>query len=316
MAINKGYSRFEFHTLSGLPGATFSVPTQEDFTLSGTGSWTINDLCLSEIGVNEDDEKAYIRIAGNIKEFQFVGTGSNAGSLEQTLAIGNDSGTYSIMMGTDSGIYSANGTSTLYLDKNTDSPFPQSNTFLLSTDGLNAMESYIQANTYSITMASNTLMTISSGLLTTLQSDVIRILSNTKTELSGQIIQFTGAAYNYIVSHPYIGTAEISLTASGTQDIATFSMPADNELISLKVVGHAYCNSPNRARVENMFAAFERYGGVVYQVSTTDTSVKDTFGDGTQFVIDTNGVVVRIRATNGGGLSTNFVVRYEIMKTI
>ena len=66
------YSRISHHTIAGSAsaGLTFSVPPQEDFT---DGSWTPFDLALSEIGVNEEDEKVFIRIDDEIKEFAFIG---------------------------------------------------------------------------------------------------------------------------------------------------------------------------------------------------------------------------------------------------
>jgi|GEM_PF-5928965 len=75
MGLVTQYSRIAHHTIFGLTGSTFSIPASEDFT---DGSWTIYDLALSEIGVNETDEKAYIRIGNSIKEFNF-GTGSGGG---------------------------------------------------------------------------------------------------------------------------------------------------------------------------------------------------------------------------------------------
>lgn len=70
-------SRIHHHTLT-LSNATFSVPTQEDFTLpvGASGSWTANDLCLSEFGINEPDNKLYIRIGDNINEVNLNGGGS------------------------------------------------------------------------------------------------------------------------------------------------------------------------------------------------------------------------------------------------
>lgn len=70
MAKLTQYSRISHHTIYGLTGGTFSVPAQEDFT---TGDWTIYDLALSEIGVNETDKKAYMRVDDEIKEFAWVG---------------------------------------------------------------------------------------------------------------------------------------------------------------------------------------------------------------------------------------------------
>jgi hypothetical protein len=80
MAKITQYSRISHHTLSGSASATFSIPPSEDFT---DGSWNINgtELALSEIGVNEDAEKAYIRTGNSIKEFAFVGATSTSGLL-------------------------------------------------------------------------------------------------------------------------------------------------------------------------------------------------------------------------------------------
>lgn len=72
MAKITQYSRISHHTIAGSAsaGLTFSVPAQEDFT---DGSWTPYDLALSEIGVNEQDERVFIRIDDIIKEFAFIG---------------------------------------------------------------------------------------------------------------------------------------------------------------------------------------------------------------------------------------------------
>jgi hypothetical protein len=69
MAKITQYSRISHHTIYGLTGGTFSVPPQEDFTV---GDWTIYDLALSEIGVNETDKKAYMRVDDEIREFAWV----------------------------------------------------------------------------------------------------------------------------------------------------------------------------------------------------------------------------------------------------
>lgn len=70
MGIIPQYSRIAHHTLYGSTGLTFTIPPTEDFT---DGSWNVNgtELFLSEIGVSEDDNKAYIRIGNNINEFNF-----------------------------------------------------------------------------------------------------------------------------------------------------------------------------------------------------------------------------------------------------
>ena len=90
MSLITQYSRISHHTISGSMSATFSVPTSEDFT---DGTWTTRDLALSEFGVNEDSKKLYVRINDEVKEIQFAGaTGGGAGTLSDTLALGNTTG--------------------------------------------------------------------------------------------------------------------------------------------------------------------------------------------------------------------------------
>lgn len=65
-------STIQHHSV-GTSSISFSVPVSEDFT---DGTWNINgeELCISEIGVNNDSKKVYIRIDDEIKEFIYEGT--------------------------------------------------------------------------------------------------------------------------------------------------------------------------------------------------------------------------------------------------
>ena len=120
MAKITQYSRISHHTITGSASATFSVPTSEDFT---DGTWTVADLALSEIGVNEDSKVAYIRIGNEVKEFSFnpglVGPTGPAGptggsqSLSNTLAVGNTTGANNIIFNNNQAIY--NGTNNAYV---------------------------------------------------------------------------------------------------------------------------------------------------------------------------------------------------------
>mgnify|MGYP006935493449 CR=1 FL=1 len=72
MSIIKSSARLSHHTLTtdwttDMP--SFSVPDSEDFT---DGSWSISDLALSEIGVNEFEGTAFIRIGQDIKQFNLI----------------------------------------------------------------------------------------------------------------------------------------------------------------------------------------------------------------------------------------------------
>lgn len=115
MAKITQYSRISHHTIFGTAnaGLTFSIPTSEDFT---DGTWTIYDLAMSEIGVNEEDKKVYIRIDDEIKEFEFVGGTAGAESLADTLAVGNTTGGNNIVLTGGDEIVSGNGGSFITLD--------------------------------------------------------------------------------------------------------------------------------------------------------------------------------------------------------
>ena len=73
MSVNTEYSRVSLHGISGA-GATFSIPSQEDFTAPGSAAvipWSSDgtELLNKEIGVNTTDNKIFIRIGGAISEF-------------------------------------------------------------------------------------------------------------------------------------------------------------------------------------------------------------------------------------------------------
>jgi hypothetical protein len=87
MAKLTQYSRISHHTIYGLTGSTFSVPESEDFT---DGTWDIYDLALSEIGVNETDKKAYMRIDTEVKEFAWAG--DRTAGLTNSIIMSDDSG--------------------------------------------------------------------------------------------------------------------------------------------------------------------------------------------------------------------------------
>ena len=107
--IQEQYSRISHHTISltGTTGTPFTVPATEDFT---NGSWTPFDLALSEIGVDEFQEKVFIRVGNDIKQIctdcasGATGTGTTS-SGDYSFAIGSAttaSGDYSFAGGINS----------------------------------------------------------------------------------------------------------------------------------------------------------------------------------------------------------------------
>jgi hypothetical protein len=121
--IQEQYSRISHHTssITGTTGIPFTVPATEDFT---NGSWTPFDLALSEIGVDEFQEKVFIRVGNNIKEIctdcasGATGTGTTS-SGDYSFAIGSAttaSGDYSFAGGINS--VAGTGTTTFAFGSN------------------------------------------------------------------------------------------------------------------------------------------------------------------------------------------------------
>ena len=101
------YSKIRHKTT--ITGATFTVPTQEDFTLAPglSGSWTAYDLAKSEIGVDENTNQAFIRIGQQIQEFSFIG--ASGSGLPNTLLSNNTTGGTDIILSNNDKFRSPNG---------------------------------------------------------------------------------------------------------------------------------------------------------------------------------------------------------------
>lgn len=161
MSLVKQFSRIAHHTLVGLTGSTFSVPPSEDFT---DGTWTIYDLALSEFGVNEEDKKLYIRIKDEIKEIGFAATMSYSENLEQTLALGNNMGTYSIYM--DSGkLFSSGGTSSFAMSDTTATLISEQQEYNIPTNSFGYNEVRTMKETITTGTSSTTIFTLTGAQL-------------------------------------------------------------------------------------------------------------------------------------------------------
>lgn len=90
--INRQDSRHRIKR-SNLTGVVPTVPTSSDFT---DGTWLNTDLRSGELFWNEADNQLFIGATGQAFEIALVGGTGSGNSLEQTLAIGNSAGTYSI----------------------------------------------------------------------------------------------------------------------------------------------------------------------------------------------------------------------------
>lgn len=300
-----GQTRFEFHTLTQ-SGATFSVPLQEDFTIEGTTmSWTINDLGLSEIGVNESDNKAYIRIGDSINEFSFSGPGPTGAtgatgpaatqSWAQTLAVNNNSQTYNVIMGTATTISSVNGGSFIALD------YASTPTALWLDANSTTNDVYIELYENGILLETNTndLATASYIQMGPGQIDVVT-----------QGYRFWPTVQGFGGNGIYSVAERISSTNSVAKTISTI-VGCDPLNIGIEVKATIYGRyGYTSSYAGELFAAFKYDGANTVQLSTTDKVEKTEFSTATSN-ITTDGTNIFIEVTGETGKNIDWSVFYE-----
>lgn len=331
MSLQIQYSRISHHALT-TPGATFSVPPGEDFTvINGTTSWNVDgsELANREIGIVLPDNRVYMRSDSTILElinstqvgsgltfsggsFSVIPSSGGTGSWSETLAVGNDSEIYSVIMGTSTVIRSSNGGGQIDLDYS-----GVADNVLITTDNGGYGESYIDMTPTYIDISANG---YTSDIY--LDQESITILADNNTIVSGGAVttgiagttQIETGTYSAYINSRQFRYASATNASAATTTLASIPMSNDQTL-TVHVLLNAYCASPNRNLGCSLTAVFLKYGGSIYQTSTTDQIIKDGFGDGTTATIDTDGTNVRIRVTNGSGLTTNWKASYDFLLT-
>lgn len=442
--INRQDSRHRIKR-SNLTGVVPTAHTAStDFT---DGTWLNTDIREAEFFYNIPDKKLWIGTGTSSIEIAQIGSTTSGNSLEQTLAIGNDSGVNSIIMGTATSIKSENGGGQIDLDY-----FSSSGEVSITTDNGGQGESYLYITPTDFTLSNqfgnisskssgirlnhSSKVAITTGKVFTLYGsfngstslDVILVKDNFSTPSnsswndmpsvfigsqnstieagvynsvvlggntitasysnsvyvpdlyiqSGKSIKSTNGgqldldissatnsvmlsndnglaskAYLYLLDNTALlgvpnssisldngisissPTASVTVSSSSgfvninnrifkatstsnataaTSTLASISM-SNNQTLTIQVVLNAYCASPNRNLGITMMASFLKYGGTIYQNGTTNLITKDGFGDGTTGTIDTDGTNVRIRITNGAGLTTSWGVSYDYLLT-
>jgi len=262
MIINQ-FSRISHHTITD--GLSFSVPSQEDFTLpiTASGSWTPYDLALSEIGVDELQKKAYIRINDEIKEFVFTGTGSNCCPLSSTLALGNTTGANNIIL-SDLGINSSR-----IIDEPGENWFGFSDksgtTFFDIQAGSSSNErSYIEGKKDELQLRSLVDTGVAEYSEISLKPQSLQIQTNTQGD-------------PVIIQQEYYQRHLITTTNSTPVDIFTYSFNAG----SIKYF-EADLTAVNLTRTEASYDGFfsvirRDLGGTLHQVSSVDKTTKTEF---------------------------------------
>ncbi len=309
MAIIQQISRFEFHTLTST--ASFTIPLQEDFTLnSSTLSWVNTDLGLSEIGVSEGNQKAFIRIGPSIKEFQF-NSGGATGGLQSVLAIDNTSGTNNIIMGTSTNIHSSDGGGQLDLDYS----FP--NSVLLSTDNATLATSHLQV--YDSSNIFNDPSSNGSILLST--NNVNLQLHNTTStiELIAKTISLIGQAQTYTNGQWIYKTNEIqTINTTVSTIIDTITVGTIQRLCTIKAYVNGYAASPGIGYGAELFGTFKfnTGSGLVNIIGSVSKIEKTEFAGASCDLVE-SGFDNTFNITVNGVTSSsiNWVVRYEYLQS-
>lgn len=279
MAIIQQNSRISHHTLTSI-GATFSVPSQEDFT-SKTSPWTPNDLCLSEIGVNEGDGRVYIRIGNGIKEFDFKGpTGSGGENLANTLAVGNTMSGFIQSSGGDTQLYITDSDS--YLETNISGDFaglyldPQYNnlgTALVRSDGTSQTLLQIEPDLFNLEIG----------------NPVGSVVKKTKS-------------------------AALSTTASGTYSLATIPLNGFNNATFVEATIVGYSPTLTGAYYGKLTGLFQQDSLTWYATSTYDLLEKNSItGATSELITDGTDIFINVRGTIQ---TIRWQVMYEYITTI
>ena len=286
--INRQDSRHKIKR-SSFSGVVPTIHTaSNDFT---DGTWLNTDLREAEFFYNIPDKKLWIGTGTSSIEIAQIGSTTSGNSLEQTLAIGNDSGLQSIIMGTGTSI----------------------------NIGANSIKSIIQTpliNTFDITSQTGTSSITGIHMNSGIQSTIVLSTSSGSLDFNQE------TSYNGINTYKSIGGStvaytkyqlgNVSTTTIGTFSMATITM-VDNTSLLIKGCVNGNCTSPNRNMGATFFASFIKYGGFIHQNGTTDIILKDGYGDGTTPKVWTDNINIYIGVRTFSQLTSTFTTSYEIL---
>ena len=295
MSIIRDFARIKHHTITTI-GATFSIPPQEDFTLGlgTTQSWSPTDLYVSEIGVNETDNKAFIRIGNSINEFSFTGGTSSIPNLEQVLQTGNDGGTYSIILNNQ------NSNQQLYIGAD---EFDSPQDFILYQEDL-GLGSGTQIRVLDTSVGSGSLRISSNTAAINLNN--ISSTMSTSFGLGDKI--FTMGINELGGTHSINKNTRFEtniITSNNTPLDITISPQSNITMLNVSVLGISNTNT---------------YGGKLYsvyrgstQISSTDKVEKTTFSSATSDIIFNSGNY-KVRLTGEVSTTITWYISGEIIR--
>ena len=312
MAIINQFSRIQHHTLT-TPGATFSIPTQEDFT-DPLYPWTSTDLCLSEIGVNEDDKRVYIRTGDEILELidslhlgaglsfsggilTSGGTAAGYQTLAQTLALGNVSGPYDISMDNGQKIIASSVS-------NNWAQFD-----FLGTD-IYLNRSY---NSSLLLQLDATLKSTNNSVILDSKTGIYAIGGN--FDMDVKTFSFQGDCPTYGTSKWVFKSNEVQTVGLTTSEIAHIDV-GSAYVTTVRAMVQAIDIPNSLAYGIELFATFKNYLGTITQVGTCSVSTPMTeFGANVVATINVPLLLNKpaILVTGDTGKTINWVCRYEYM---
>jgi hypothetical protein len=301
------YSRISHHTIGGTAssGLTFSTPLSEDFT---DGSWTNFDLALSEIGVNEQDKRVYIRIDDEIKELQLAGSTFSGDTLAQVLSNGNTTDGENIIMNASSVLLSGSGeTLTLFSDTNIYSIKQSSPGGPLQSVDIGTSDSVSILSTDSSNYSSEIKVATNSVYLKSLDIPTNDFYT-LKVEKDG--IKHTSDVMNepVVYSLGFIGTANATPDITNTIDVSGFS----GSVITVDGIVTAQGTLTGKGYGAKLFATFKYYGGTLSQISTTDKAEKTDFATATSN-ITTSGTNIIVQVTGEAATNINWWTRINYL---
>lgn len=259
MSIIKQSSRISHHTTTD--GASFSVPTQEDFTLpiGASGSWDQYDLALSEIGVDEFGKRVFIRVNDEIKEFVFTGTVSNCCPLDDTLSVGNTTGNYNIVLSDDT---------------------PTTSSKIEDETGENFIRFVKKSSEVITLLQASTSSTINSSI--SLKDDEVTIRSKDVSGYGNVIIKpdsinIETSQLGTPVNIQNVSNYRYSLitTDATPTDVFTFSIPSGIRYFEVDVTGGT--NVYDEGYYSNIISCVRSQLGTLYQVGSIDQVTKTDF---------------------------------------
>ena len=298
MSIINQFSRISHHTITD--GAPFTVPSQEDFTIptGQSGSWTQYDLALSEIGVDEFSERAFIRIGNDVKEFVFTGTGSNCCPLENTLITGNTTGNNDIVL-SDLGVNSSKIVDEVgenwfrFADK-------AGTTFLEIQAGSSSNErSFITGTKDELQLRSLLDTGVAQYSEISLTPNSLQIQTNTEGD-------------PVIIQQEYYERYLITTTNSTPVDIFTFSF--DSGSIKYFEADLTAANTlKTEASYDGFFSVIRRdLGGTLHQVSSVDQTTKTEFTTASaSFGFVGSTVYCKVSGESGTTINWNLNIKYR-----